>query len=244
MKSERVGIKPADIIVIIVVAAVLLPFFLFPDVYEGYHWLNEAHGYVMSFVKFAILATFGECIGLRIRTGRYSQPGFGILPRAIVWGLLGISLKMAFIVFAEGAPLILKSMGIHFPMADPEDILRDPGFTWLKLLTAFTASLTLNLFYGPVFMIVHRISDMHIIETGGTMRGFFTPIRFRHQLEHLDWHSMWGFVLALTIPIWWIPAQTLNFMLPEDWRILVAAVYSIILGVILSIASLMKEKKG
>ena len=244
MKSERAGIKPADIVVIIIAAAVLLPFFLFPDVYAGYHKLNDAHSYAMSFVKFAILATFGECIGLRIRTGRYSQPGFGILPRAIVWGLLGISLNIAFILFAEGAPLILKTMGIHFPMADPGEILRDPGFTWLKLLTAFTASITLNLFYGPIFMIVHRISAMHIIETGGTMRGFFTPIRFRYQLEHLDWHSMWGFVLARTIPIWWIPAHTLVFMLPEDWRILVAAVYSIILGVIISIASLMKEKRA
>ena len=88
----------------------------------------------MSFVKFAILATFGECIGLRIRTGRYTQPGFGILPRAIVWGLLGISLNIAFILFAEGAPIILETMGIHFPMADPGEILRDRAFSWLKLL--------------------------------------------------------------------------------------------------------------
>ena len=138
---------------------------------------------------------------------------------------------------------MLKTMGIHFPMADPADILRDRGFSWLKLLTAFTASVTLNLFFGPIFMIAHRISDMHINATGGTIRGFFTPIRVRYQFEHLDWTSMWGIVIARTIPFWWIPAHTLNFMLPEDWRILVAAFYSIILGVILSIASLMEERK-
>ena len=138
---------------------------------------------------------------------------------------------------------MLKTMGIHFPVADPADILRDPGFSWLKLLSAFTASVTLNLFFAPVFMIFHRISDMHINETGGTLKGFFTPIRIRYQFQHLDWITMWGFVLSITIPLWWIPAQTVNFMLPEEWRILVAAMYSIILGIILSVASLMAERR-
>ena len=138
---------------------------------------------------------------------------------------------------------MLKTIGFHFPTANPSDILRDPAFSWLKLLSAFTASVTLNLFFAPVFMLSHRITDMHINETGGTLRGFFTPIRFKHQLKHLDWSTMWGFVFVITIPFWWIPAQTLNFMLPEEWRILVAAFYSIILGVILSVASLMAERR-
>ena len=119
MKRARAGIKPADFIVVALVIAVLLPFFLFPAVYEGCLSLNAAHGYLMSFKKFVILATFGECIGLRIRTGRYIQPGFGILPRALVWDFIGISIKMAFVIFAEGAPYMLKTMGIHFSMADP-----------------------------------------------------------------------------------------------------------------------------
>ena len=243
MKRVRAGIKLTDFLVVMVVVVVLLPFFLFPTVYEGYRSLNASHGYLMSFIKFAILATFGESIGLRIRTGMYMQPRFGILPRALVWGILGISLKMAFVIFADGAPILLKSMGVHFPMADPSEMLREPGFSWLKLLTAFTASVTLNLFFGPIFMIVHRIADMHILATGGTIRGLLTPIRIRYQFQTLDWTSMWGFVISRTIPFWWIPAQTFNFMLPEEWRILVAALYSIILGVILSIAGLMAESR-
>ena len=242
MKKERTGIKPADIGVFIVVVAAFLPFFLFPEVYEAYRRLNTEHGYLMSFVKFAILATFGESIGLRIRTGRYIQPGFGLVPRAIVWGFLGISIKIAFVIFAEGAPYMLKTLGVHFPVQDPADILREPGFSWLKLLTAFTTSVTMNLFFGPLFMIAHRITDMHIVSKGGTLKGFFTPIRIRYQLQHLDWVSMWGFVICITIPLWWIPAHTVNFMFPEEWRILVAALYSIILGIILSVASLMKKR--
>jgi hypothetical protein len=37
----------------------------------------------MSFIKFSILATLGEVIGLRIKTGNYHQKGFGLIPRAI-----------------------------------------------------------------------------------------------------------------------------------------------------------------
>lgn len=243
MKKRTVGIHPADFIVAATVVGLLLPFFLFPQIYEWYRSVNAAHGYLLSFVKFAILATFGESVGLRIRTGMYNRPGFGLLPRAVIWGFLGISLKMAFILFAEGAPVLLESLGIQFTAADPSDILHDPGFSWLKLLTAFTASVTLNVFFGPVFMIAHRIGDMHILATGGTIAGLFRPVRIRYQFQTLDWTSMWGFIISRTIPLWWIPAQTLNFMLPEEWRILVAAFYSIILGVILSVASLMAERR-
>ncbi len=243
MNSTRFSLRFQDVVVVCAIIIILLPFFLFPAVYEAYRSLNAAHGYVMAFMKFAILATFGECIGLRIRTGRYIQPGFGILPRALVWGFLGVTIKMAFVIFAEGTPLMMQEMGVHFPMQDASDVLREPGFSWLKLLTAFTTSVTLNLFFAPVFMISHRITDMHIQATGGTLGGFFTPIRIRYQFQTLDWTTMWGFVISKTIPLWWIPAQTLNFMLPGEWRILVAALYSIILGVILSVAISMEERR-
>lgn len=243
MRTSRPGLRLADMGVLIAIALILLPFILFPSVYDAYRNLNASHGYILAFIKFAILATFGESIGLRIRSGHYYQPGFGLIPRALVWGFLGIVIKMAFVIFGEGAPYTLKTLGVAFPGMSPADILRSPEFTWLKLLSAFAVGVTLNLFFAPVFMIFHRITDMHIIEHRGTVRGFFTPIRFGYQLSHLDWNSMWNFVLKKTIPFFWIPAQTLNFLLPEEWRVLVAALYSIILGVLLSVASLMSERK-
>jgi hypothetical protein len=54
----------------------------------------------------------------------------------------------------------------------------------------------------------------------------------------LDWTTMWGFVFKKTIPLFWIPAQTINFMLPEEYRVLFAAFLSIVLGVLLSVAYL------
>jgi len=230
--------KRSDIITTLVVFLILLPFFIFPPFFDFYRKFNSEYAYLASFIKFAILATFGESIGLRIRTGHYIQPGFGLFPRAIVWGFLGVSIKMAFMIFGEGAPFMLKTMGVIFPVEQPSDILRQNGYFWLKLLSAFSVSATLNLFFAPVFMTFHKITDLHILQSGGTLRGFFTPIQFRKQFMELDWLTMWNFVFKKTIPLFWIPAQTLNFMLPEEYRILFAAFLSIVLGVLLSVAGL------
>ena len=231
--------KRSDTIVIGVIILVLLPFFLFPPVLAAYEQLNGAHGYMLSFLKFAILATFGECLGLRIRTGSYIKEGFGLIPRALVWGFLGVTIKIAFVIFGEGAPVFLKTLGVHFTTANPADILRLPGFSLLKLLAAFTVSATMNLFFAPVFMAFHRITDMHILQTSGTVRGFFTPVPVSKYVREGDWLTFWNFVVKKTIPVFWIPAQTITFMLPEGSRILVAALYSVILGVLLSIAGIL-----
>ncbi|MCK4922368.1 MAG: hypothetical protein KAS71_15050, partial [Bacteroidales bacterium] len=52
------------------------------------------------------LATLGEVISLRIRTGNYIQEGFGILGRAFVWGIIGLSLK------GEGLSVICPIVGL------------------------------------------------------------------------------------------------------------------------------------
>jgi hypothetical protein len=235
--------KRSDLIALGAVVAVLLPFFLSPAAFETYRTLNHDYGYTASFIKFAILATFGESLGLRIRTGNYWQRGFGLIPRAIVWGILGITIKMAFIIFGEGGPVILKTLGVNFPDAVPSMIFLQTQFSWLKLLAAFSVGVTLNLFFAPVFMATHRITDLHIQNTGGSIKGFFTPIPVRKYITEMDWAIFWSFILKKTVPLFWIPAQTLNFMLPEEFRILVAALYSIILGVLLSVASTLQMRR-
>jgi hypothetical protein len=218
-------------------AVVLLfftPFFLIPSLGDFYHSFNASHGVIMSFIKFALLATLGESIGLRIRTGNYNVPGFGILPRAIVWGILGVGIKMAFIIFATGTPLFLKYMGL---VVSPNTV-NEPGFSLLKLLTAFSISVALNTIFAPIFMTIHKVTDSHITEMKGTLKGFFTPIDFGRHLRELNWEVQWGFVFKKTIPLFWIPAHTLTFMLPPQHRILFAAFLGVVLGVILSIAAL------
>ena len=235
--------KRSDLLVAAALTLFLLPFFLFPAVFQAYQDMNLRHAYLMSFVKFALLATLGESIGLRIRTGVYNRHGFGLIPRALVWGGLGISIKMAFVIFGEGTPAMLKSVGIEIPGGNPADILRQPGLSWMKVVTALGVSTFLNLFFAPVFMGLHRITDTHILRTGGTLAGFFSPFPMGQYFREVNWYEFWDFVLKKTIPFFWIPAQAVNFLLPEGYRILVAALYSIVLGVLLSLAAMMQGKK-
>lgn len=218
-----------------------LPFFVVEPMMDFYNWFNSNQPFLISFFKFAVLSTTGEVIGLRIRTGRYSQKGFGVLPRAIVWGFLGIGIKMAFVIFGEGAPRMVAAMGVDFGGISPSEILNQnffKTFSGVQLLTAFAVSLTMNTFFAPVFMTIHKITDTHILNNGGTLRGFFRPIQFGKILQTMNWVVQWNFVFKKTIPLFWYPAHTITFLLPADVRILFAALLGVVLGVLLSIASL------
>lgn len=233
--------KKQDIIFILCVVLLFLPFFVFDPVYQFYKNFNSDHPFLISFIKFAILSTLGEVIGLRIRKGKYHEPGFGILPRAIVWGFLGVGIKIAFIIFASGAPNVLAVLGVQFSGANPADILNQnffKTFSELQLLTAFTVSVTMNTFFAPVFMTFHKIIDIHILENGGTLRGLFCPIKFRSIFTTMNWDVQWNFVFKRTIPLFWYPAHTITFLLPSEFRILFAALLGIVLGILLSVASL------
>lgn len=210
-----------------------MPFFLFESVYSFYYELNTERGILLSFLKFAILATLGEVIGLRIKSGVYNKEGFGILPRAIVWGFLGISLKIAFDIFAEGTPAFLEKAGF----ANAQQIIQG-SLNGKKVLVSFSISTALNLFYAPVLMTFHKITDSHIVNTGGTVKGLFKPIRFAKILREINWDVQWNFIFKKTIPLFWIPAQTITFLLPEEFRILFAAFLGIVLGVLLAVAGL------
>ncbi len=213
--------------------AFFLPFFVFDPVFDTYYLLNTEHGLVMSFIKFSILATLGEVIGLRIKTGRYRQKGFGLLPRAMVWGFIGTTIYMAFAIFASGTPQLLEKLG----MSDAGSLL-DARLSWRKVLVAFSISAALNLFYAPVMMTFHKITDRHIIEKGGTLGGFLSRIEFARIFREINWDVQWHFVFKRTIPLFWIPAQTITFLLPEEYRVLFAAFLGIVLGVLLAIAAL------
>ena len=230
--------KKHDFIFIIFVAALFAPFFLSSDVLSFYEDFNKAHGMVMSFIKFAILATMGEVIGLRMRTGKYNAPGFGIIPRAIVWGFLGLTIKLAFVIFATGTPQFIEYLGVEGAIKD----FKTPGFSGTKLLVAFAISASMNLIYAPVMMTLHKITDMHIMSNGGTIGGLFRKIEFKKHFVNLDWSVQWSFVFKKTIPFFWIPAHTFTFMLPPDYRVLFAALLGIALGVILSLAALKSSK--
>lgn len=224
-------IKKQDFIFITAFLVVFLPFFIWDDLMAYYRSFNAEHGIIMSFIKFSILATAGELIGLRIKTGKYYKQGFGVIPRMIVWGFLGISIKMAFVIFASGTPVLLDYLG----MDNSAGIMHGP-FSLNKLFISFCISLFLNVIFAPVMMTFHKITDVHIVSNSGTITGFFTPIKFREIFVNLNWNVQWNFVFKKTIPLFWIPAHTITFLLPADFQVLFAALLGIALGIILAIA--------
>ena len=128
---------------------------------------------VMSFIKFAVLATMGEMIALRIRKGVYNEPGFGIAPRAVVWGFIGLTIKLAFTVFSSGVPIFIEYLGLK----DSVTAMKG-SFSGLKLLNSFCISVAMNIIFAPVMMTFHKITDTHIINNGGKLSCLVKKMEF------------------------------------------------------------------
>ncbi|MBQ3173965.1 MAG: hypothetical protein IJB03_00580 [Alistipes sp.] len=225
--------KRTDLYFAIVMLAIFLPFFLSADIYAWYKTFNAEHAMIMAFLKFGILATLGEMLGCRISTGNYTTPTFGVLPRMVVWGVLGMAISMAMTVFSSGIPTFITSMGGGELVA----AFAAEGFSWGKLIVAFSISVMMNTFFAPVFMTFHKITDAHIAENGGSLKALITPIDMRRQMVSLNWDRQWSFIFKKTIPLFWYPAHTITFMLPGELRVLFAALLGVALGVILAIGA-------
>ena len=235
--------KKADWILILCVIVVLTPFFIpATGFFDWFCRSTAAHPYIMAFFKFAILATLGEMLALRIRKGVYSEKGFGVLPRMIVWGFLGMAIAMAMVIFKTGTPAFLGSVadalsGNAGHGAAYDDIFKASELTWGKLGIAFAVSVLMNSIFAPVMMTFHKCTDIHILENGGTVRGLFRPIKMREIFrEKINWDVQWNVVIKKTIPLFWFPAHTITFILPPTFQVLFAALLGVALGLILALA--------
>jgi hypothetical protein len=99
----------------------------------------------------------------------------------------------------------------------------------------------MNIVFAPWLMVLHSVTDHHIGRTGGRLRGLLTPIAFGEILAGLNWPVLWHFLFKKTIPLFWIPAHTVTFLLPPEYQIVFAALLGIVLGVLLEIAEWMKR---
>ena len=223
--------KKQDVIFFFGLVVFFSPFIFSEQVYETYREFNKEHGLIMSFVKFAVLATLGESIGLRIASGVYNKTGFGILPKTVIWGIFGLTIKIALIIFSFGTIKFLNYTGV----SQASDIMAG-GLSLAKIGIAFCISFTLNLIYAPWLMTFHKITDMHIAKHGGSLLTLLKPINFEKAFSNLDWKVQWGFVFKKTIPLFWLPAHTITFLLAPEQQILYAAILGIVLGVILAFA--------
>jgi len=200
------------------VLAMFVGFLAYRPTREIFTAITTAHPYIMSFIKFFILATMGELLAIRINSGDWSFPSGWIL-RAIVWGVLGMGIALMFQIFAAG---VTGAM--------------DKGYLPGKgsvLLFAFFTSTIQNLTFAPTFMAFHRLVDTMI---DIKYEGKESKASIGEAISRIDWHGFITFVLMKTVPIFWIPAHTITFLLPPEYRVIMAAFLSIALGGILAMA--------
>jgi len=190
-------------------------------------WVLQAtrdHPYVMGFLKFALLASLGELLAIRVVAGDWQLPA-GAAWRAVVWGLLGAALALLFPIYAAGVPAAMKS-GLLPSL---------PGAAGAKVATAFWTSAVMNLSWGVALMLVHRLTDTWLDLAGGALARI-PSVGVGAVASAIDWKGFLGFVLLKTIPLFWIPAHTVTFLLPPELRVLFAAFLSLALGAILAFA--------
>lgn len=228
--------KKGDLLFLCVTLILFVPFFVSDELYGAYREFNSSHGMLASFFKFAVLSTLGELLGLRISSGSYYRKGFGVMPRAFVWGIFGMAINMAFVIFSTGIPAFAGYLGVENPAG-----IMSGNISVGKVALAFAISVAMNSIFAPVFMTLHKITDTHILATGGTMRGLFSPIPMGEILQNINWKVQWGFVFKKTIPLFWFPAHTVTFLLPEDMRVIFAALLGVVLGLILAVAARRKD---
>lgn len=187
--------------------------------------MTAAHPYFMGFLKFAVLATMGELLALRIVTGAWKKPA-GLLYRSLVWGFIGMVIVLAFEIFSTGVKGALDKgllPGKDFP-----------------LVVAFMISLFNNILFAPTFMAFHRITDTYLdlkMENGKN-------VALKEVVAKIDWSGFVSFVLLRTVPFFWVPAHTITFLLPTEYRVLFAAMLSICLGAILAYAKKQSPSKS
>jgi hypothetical protein len=220
--------KKGDLIFVIIQVAIIT-ILIVPFTRSGFESLTEQYPYIMGFIKTSVLATMGELLASRIAKGHYFSRK-GVFPRFIVWGILGMGFVLMFKVFASG---VVGAMNSGLILSFEGD-----GFL-INLYSAFMISLIMNLVFAPTFMILHRITDTYI-----DLRNLgIKKITIKMIVSEIDWSNFFGFIVIKTIPFFWIPAHTITFMLPENYRVLMAGFLSIALGLILTLSKL-KNKQG
>ena len=124
----------------------------------------------MGFIKFAILATMGELLALRLANKAWIKPA-GLIFKIVVWGLIGVLITFMFSFYSAEVSAMVVKLGIP------------PGNQLLSnLLTAFMTSAIMNLTFGVVFMAMHRMSDTYI-----EMRFKQTKPTLKELIKAINW---------------------------------------------------------
>ncbi|HNT29721.1 MAG TPA: hypothetical protein PKL83_02095 [bacterium] len=175
--------------------------------------LTSQHPYLMGFVKFGLLATFGRLLAFRLVKTKRWEVNTLLLPQALLWGLTGIWITAAFSMFGLGTTGLMSAS--LWPQTSGVALALSKSL-WINLLGG----------YGFFMMFVHEISERFVCSRlSGQL---VSPAQLIEQLARENWFVP----IFITVFVWWVPAHTITFLLPRTWQILFAASLSIVLGLI------------
>lgn len=197
---------------------------IIPITREKFEYLSSNYPYIMGFIKFALLATAGELIASYIISVNKTVP-VKIVWRFIIWGLIGVWISFMMKVFSTAATNMMASGML-------------PGND-NNFLRALYTSVLMNTSFGPTFMAVHKMTDK-ILELSAKKE----KITMVNVVTGIDWNAFFGFTILKTVPLFWIPAHTVTFLLPPQYQVMMAAALSVALGVFLSLNSRKKIKEN
>jgi len=214
--AMKKGLNTGDIIWLAILA-VIATLLIYPSTHAVFITLTTAHPYLMGFIKFFILASMGDWLGARIVTGEWIKPK-GAIYKSVLWGIFGMGITLSFTIFNAGANAALAN-----------GLLPGNGY---QIVSAFFTSFIMNLTFGVTLMGVHRFTDTYIdlLFNNGAKPSVDEVIK------NMNLDNLIKFVYAKTLPLFWVHAHTIVFMLPPVYRVMAAAALGIALGGILSFA--------
>lgn len=192
---------------------------------EQFGNVTKYHPYAMGFLKFALLAMFGELLKARLKTGSWKVDLFPA--RMIVWGFFGLIMTVAFALFANG---IQAMMGTPLWFGEPPMLSKSFGN---RFIFAISTSFWMNMIFAYPMMLGHEWFNAVLAKCGFVGGGEF--------LSRLD-AGAWGSFIPKTILYFWIPAHTVTFLLPAEFRVLMGALLSVALGFFLTIRAVKHSK--
>lgn len=219
---SKTKIRIFDVIwgIVIVLWAIML---LVPASRNQYLVISGAHKYMMGFFNFFILATMGDLLAGRISNGKWTM-NITTFFKALVWGFIGMAITLFFGLNYAGVAAVQKTHLLPFEKSN--------------FAHAFFTALLTNLTFGPAMFIFHKFTDAFIDRKYNKKSTNVTAL-----IESIDWKTFFKFNIFTTLPLFWIPCHTIDFLLPPEYRVLLAAFLGIALGLLLTISKKAKAAK-
>ena len=165
----------------------------------------QKYPFYSAMIQFAILGTLGGCIAKWVQNKKFYFP---LTWKEAIW------FPVSWAILAVMIKAAFIGFDGYINILIDKNIFPEILSSETSFIRALCWSMLMNLQFGPFLIIVHRWLDC--LPFGKT-----------------NWKNIDKSLISLLW--WWIPAHTVTYMLPVDFRIGLAAFWSLILGFILGI---------